>query len=139
MASVDQGLLAVLNSAMPNCPVSQEYAKWATSSGMKSVAKGAACGEGYVKINPNSVQPSGLAGNDQYDVCATVNPNTSLPPAEVTNGMLACLKNASPGTTAPTASKGLAWWAWLLIAFGIILFIVLVLLFLRSRRRVSPI
>lgn len=107
VGSTDQGILSVLNSVFPSCPANNEYAAWASSGGnMKSVAKGAECGTGYIKLNPNSVQPSGLAGNQQYDICATIG-NTTSPSEDLMRRLMDCAAAAgSPiailGTPSPS-------------------------------------
>lgn len=106
-SSIDQGLLSVLNSVFPSCPANNDYAAWASGGAkLKTVAKGVECGNGYIKLNPNSVQPSGLAGNQQYDVCATIG-DTTLPSEDLTRRLTACATAAgSPiailGTPSPS-------------------------------------
>lgn len=106
--SIDQGLLSVLNSVFPSCPANNEYAAWATDDGgAKSVAKGAECGNGYIKLNPNSVQPSGLAGNQQYDVCTIVSGPTTAPSDDLTRRLMDCAAaSGSPLANPKTPSPG---------------------------------
>ena len=106
--SIDQGLLSVLNSVFPSCPANNDYAAWSYGGGnLKTVAKGAECGNGYIKLNPNSVQPSGLAGNQQYDVCAIVSGTTTSPSEDLTRRMTACaIASGSPFANPNTPSPG---------------------------------
>jgi hypothetical protein len=127
-APVDEGFLSVLNSALPACQVNNEYAAWAASSkGVKSVPKGAPYGADYMKLSPNSINPPGFAGNQQYDVCAGVSgAAVRFPPADLKNRMDECIRLAGAGSPttdiraqSPIENKGLP--GWVIIIFAIIL------------------
>jgi len=140
--TTDQGLLSVLNSALPNCPANQEYATFFTPYA-KAVAKGADCGDGYTKVNANTGGGALWYGNDQYDVCGLNNANAA-PPTDLQNRIMACLQSRSPAPSpvskspapvsnspgpAPTQSNpwwnptGLPLWALTLI-FAIVLILI---------------
>jgi len=136
VATTDQGLLSVLNSALPNCPANQEFATFFTPYA-KAVAKGADCGDGYTKINANTGGGALWYGNDKYDVCG-LNNASAAPPTDLQNRIMACLQSRSPAPSpvskspapgpAPAANPwwnpaGLPLWALTLI-FAIVLILI---------------
>ena len=119
MTQIDQGLLSVLNSAVPNCEVNNEYATWVTSSARaKSVVKGTPCPNGYTKLRDREPE---FNGNSQYDLCGSNSINSS-PPVDLTRRLESCIKNRSPSPSpAPApADSGLPAWAIALIVILII-------------------
>ena len=102
VATTDQGLLSVLNSALPNCPANQEYATFATPYA-KAVAKGADCGDGYTKTN-STTGGAILIGNEQYDVCG-LNNASAMPPMDLQTRIMACLQSRSPAPAPAPAAK----------------------------------
>jgi hypothetical protein len=116
----DQGLISVINDALPGCGMNKEFYDWAVSAGLKSVSKGTACPSGYIASGAD-VQPAGLKGNLAYDICVST-ANTSAPMSDsLLKGLLVCTSTPF----GPSGPKKLTWWQWLLIAFGILIGIVI--------------
>jgi hypothetical protein len=134
--TTDTGLLSVINDALPGCSYNQQFYDWAVSAGMKSVSKGTACPTGYNAVGAD-VTPSGLKGNDAYDMCV----NSSGASAPMSDGLLKGLMTCASSPVGPSGPKKLTWWQWFLIAIGIVVGIIIGLYigykFYSARRNVS--
>lgn len=116
LSTSDQGLLSVINDALPGCSFNQQLYDWAVTAGLKSVSKSTACPTGYSAVGAD-VQPAGLKGNGAYDVCVSTTASAAPMSSALLSGLMAC--TASP--LGPSGPKKLTWWQWFLIAVGIVI------------------
>ena len=109
--TLDQGILSIMNEALPGCEVNQDYARWAQETGnVKSVAKNQQCPVGYEML----AKTNKLYSNSLYDTCKLLNMSM---PVNFDTRLNACVY----GGRSPASSSGLPMWALVLIIICVIL------------------